>query len=248
MTTHMNGHGPGGSLQGAQARRAERRLIASIQRHQLAARESAVKLIHHYASTHQDANARAMAMVLITAHVDLAVRAVECIEIGLRMEAVERFDLAVWAYTQGISYEPTDPDDWYWLNNNLGFSLNQIGCHVAAESHCRTAIRCNPRRHNAHKNLGVALEGQERITEAARAYIVAVGIAPADVRALHHLAALVQANRPELAEHAPEAFAVLAEFGLAEVLEAPAPTRALTMRRGAPAAKEEIDDPEGGLQ
>ena len=182
MTTHPSGSSPDESRWGPLDRRTEKRLAASMRKHQRAARESAFGLIHLYATHRQDESARAVALLLITAHMDPGARAVECLELGVRMEEASCFDLAAWAYAAGIACEPTDTDLWYWLSNNLGFALNQTGRHAASEPHCRAAIRCDSGRHNAHKNLGVALEGQGRIAEAARSYVSAVRAEPGDGR------------------------------------------------------------------
>ena len=242
MTTHLNSSSAVVSPMSPQERRTAKRLVASMHRHQIAARESALELIDLYAAHRLDADARAVALMLITAHVEPGARAVECLGMGLRMEAARRFDLAAWAYTLGVAYEPTDTDDWYWLNNNLGFSLNQIGCHLAAEPHCRAAIRCDPGLYNAHKNLGVALEGQERVAEAARSYVTAVRSEPGDRRALCHLATLVQAHRFEIAQHVPEALAVLAEHRQQPATEQPRPPAA---HEDTPESHENVNDQNG---
>jgi hypothetical protein len=56
---------------------------------------------------------------------------------------------------------------------------------------CRAAVAIDPRRRNAHKNLGVALQGLGRYAEAARSYLRAADICPADTRALRLLQALI---------------------------------------------------------
>jgi tetratricopeptide (TPR) repeat protein len=102
-------------------------------------------------------------------------------------------------YREGLALPRAPPDTCYLLHNNLGCCLNEAGRHADAEGHCRAAIAIDPERHNAHKNLGVALEGQGRLAEAADAFIRAVQRNP---RALPHLERLL-ASHPALAEADP---------------------------------------------
>ena len=94
-------------------------------------------------------------------------------------------------------------DEIHLINNNLGYCLNCLGECTRAEEYCRTAIRIDPGRHNAYKNLGVSLQGQRRIVEAAKAFIASVWRCPKDPRALSHLAALTEAH-PEISEGFPD--------------------------------------------
>ena len=89
------------------------------------------------------------------------------------------------------------------INNNLGYCLNYLGECTRAEEYCQTAIRIDPDRHNAYKNLGVSLQEQGRTVEAAKAFIASVCRFPADTRALSHLASLVEAH-PEISEGFPD--------------------------------------------
>ncbi len=89
-------------------------------------------------------------------------------------------------------------DDWYFLNNNLGYCLNQFGMHAEAIPFCLAAIGINPRRYNAYKNLGVALQGQGEYSKAADAYIEATRICPRDGRALNHLEEMVSREKERI--------------------------------------------------
>ena len=53
------------------------------------------------------------------------------------------------------------------------YCLNQLGEHSEAEEVCRVAIGIDGHRHNAYKNLGVALVGLGRYVNAAHAYLAA---------------------------------------------------------------------------
>lgn len=115
---------------------------------------------------------------------DLEVRARWYLELGLAMERRNRFVFAAGFYHEGTQLDPTQEEIAYWLFNNRGFSLNQIGSHELAEQNCRRATEINPLQHNAWKNLGVALEGQQLFPEAARAYLTASRACFPDGRAL----------------------------------------------------------------
>ena len=116
------------------------------------------------------------------------------------------FKKAARYYARGIPLEPEDLLVSYLLNNNLGFCLIQAGCYQRGAVYCEAAIRICPARHNAHKNLGLALEGQGQYVEAARCYMKATELGPRDRRALRHLRELVQ-EHPEVAWADPEIFA-----------------------------------------
>ena len=207
----------------ASASRAQKRLIKKIHAHHAARRAAMQELFGLYAAEGEDEGARSMAMLLLREYEgDPPGTAAECLGLGVQMERARRYDLAAWLYAMGVRHEPTEEDIWYWLNNNLGYSLNQMGEFTEAEYHCRAAIRCEPRRHNGHKNLGVALEGLGRYAEAARCYVIAANGAPWDLRAAEHLVLLARTHRGLIEESVPEAVPLLERYkGLAEIMDGP---------------------------
>lgn len=80
--------------------------------------------------------------------------------------------------------------------------MNILRRHADAEVHTRAAIAIDPKRHNAHKNLGLALAGQGRLGEAAHCLLEADRRCPPDTRARGHLTELL-ADNPELLEADP---------------------------------------------
>lgn len=94
-----------------------------------------------------------------------------------------------------LSYEASDMA--YWINNNLGFSLCMLKRFSKAEKYCRLAIQIHPGRFEAFKNLGLALEGQEKHREAIEAYITAVKIDAKDTRAMN-LFEIILDKHPDL--------------------------------------------------
>lgn len=110
---------------------------------------------------------------------------------------------AVSQYRKALSYEPCSPDLWYFIHNNLGFSLNQLGEYDAAIPYLKQAIEIEPRRSNAYKNLGLALEALGELSKAAEMFIAATQVNASDPRALGHLLKMMKAN-PALTEKDPD--------------------------------------------
>jgi tetratricopeptide (TPR) repeat protein len=120
---------------------------------------------------------------------------------GQLFEGKRDFQAAVDAYSRAFTLPARENDTWYFLNNNLGYSLNQIGDHDEAEPRCRKAIAINPDRHNAHKNLGISLQGQGRYLEAAQSLLRAARVAREDTRALDHLEKLLSEHEEIGTDH-----------------------------------------------
>jgi tetratricopeptide (TPR) repeat protein len=89
-----------------------------------------------------------------------AVEAYCLLSIGQLQEQQEDYAAAIDWYRKAFRLHPGSDGTWYLLHNNLGYCLNRFGRHLEAEALCRKAIAIDPRRHNAHKNLGIALGGQ----------------------------------------------------------------------------------------
>ena len=119
---------------------------------------------------------------------------------GQLMEQIHDYKSAIEFYEQAIVLEPNTKQVAYLVNNNMGYCLNYVGRFQEAEAYCRKAIAINPERHNAYKNLGISLEGQGHIAEAAQCYIIAVHANAHDPRALRHLEDLIENNRGILTE------------------------------------------------
>ena len=124
-------------------------------------------------------------------------KALVLLTLGQFSESCDDYPLAVDFYKQGLALEPVEPEVWYLINNNLGFSLNAVGRYEDGESYCREAIKINPNRHNAYKNLGISLQSAGRLLEAARSFVLAAQKELHDPRALQLLQDLVRMH-PEL--------------------------------------------------
>lgn len=122
---------------------------------------------------------------------DDAGKAACLLALGQILERRELYSAAARWYRKAFALRRGADATWYFLNNNLGYCLNRLGDHHEALACCRAALAIDRRRHNAHKNLGIALEALGRHAEAARSYLRAAEICPADPRALRLLQALL---------------------------------------------------------
>jgi len=122
---------------------------------------------------------------------DLEKKASYLLAMGSLMEQIKNYEAAIVFYSQALSLEPTNSMTWYFINNNLGYCLNYFNKYIEAEPYCRAAIKIDPRKQNAYKNLGISMEGQGKYTEAAMFYIKAVEANARDPRAFMLLQELV---------------------------------------------------------
>lgn len=120
-----------------------------------------------------------------------------CTMAGAIREQWGEYEPAATCYRQAIAAAPADVETQFSAHNSLAFCLNRAGRHAEAESAARAAIAVDPGGFNAHRNLGIALEAQERPDEAARSYATAARLEPKDPRALRRLRRLM-ARHPAL--------------------------------------------------
>lgn len=123
--------------------------------------------------------------------------------LGQIMEQTGNFEEAIQFYKKALSLEPTDTNVWYLVNNNLEYCLNNFSKFEDAEPYCREAIKIDPGRYNAYKNLGISLQGMGKYREATRNLIKSVETNPLDNRAFSHLLELVNLH-PEVATEIPD--------------------------------------------
>lgn len=119
---------------------------------------------------------------------------------GGEREQVRDFEGAVDFYSAAFELKPENTQVWYWINNNLGYSLVQLGRCQEAEPYLQRGIEIDPTRANAYKNLGLALLGQDRHKAAADYFVTATQTNASDPRSLRHLEELVAAHPEVLAE------------------------------------------------
>lgn len=118
-------------------------------------------------------------------------RARAYLTLGCLSEQREHWDRAVSYYCRVLA-EASQIDIFrYFGNNNLGYSLIQLGRFDEAEAYCLAAIELNLDQHNAHKNLGLVRQGQKRWLEAAFCFTEAYRLCPQDPRAWHLLSTVL---------------------------------------------------------
>lgn len=123
--------------------------------------------------------------------------------LGDIMGRMHEYENAVSYYREASGLPDADSDLAYWINNNLGFSLCMLKRFGEGEKYSRLAIKINPGRFNAYKNLGLALEGQGKLREAIEAYITAVRMDAKDTRAMN-LFEIILDKHPDLKEEYSE--------------------------------------------
>lgn len=124
-------------------------------------------------------------------------KAATVLAMGQTMEQVGDYESAVRYYREAFAFEPVHTRTWYFINNNLGFSLNMVGKFDEAEHFCRAAIEIDGQRPNGFKNLGSALRGQRRFAEAAACFVKGTQADASDARSLQLLEELLE-QQPEL--------------------------------------------------
>jgi tetratricopeptide (TPR) repeat protein len=123
--------------------------------------------------------------------------------LGQLEEKRRDYRAAVRRYGEALSLEPCSTETWYFIHNNLGYSLNQIEEHTSAIPYLQIAITIDPERPNAYKNLGLAHEALGDLEKAAELFITATQVNATDGRSLEHLLSLVEAH-PELLVDIPD--------------------------------------------
>jgi tetratricopeptide (TPR) repeat protein len=135
------------------------------------------------------------------------------LRLGQLLEQQDRHAEAEPMYARGLDFPSAASQVLYLLHNNRGYCLNVLRRHAEAEAQCCAAIAIDPSRHNAHKNLGLALAGQGRLAEAARCLLEADCRCPDDTRARGHLTALLTED-PEILDADPGLAAACRDQGI----------------------------------
>jgi tetratricopeptide (TPR) repeat protein len=159
-----------------------------------------LELIRIYRSMGKVGDAMSYAEEYLAETTDSEEKAEAYFTLGQAMEHIDDFESALRFYMLALELEPRHKLQMYFIRNNIGFSLNQLGRFVDAEQYLREAISIDTTHANAYKNLGLSLEGQGRYAEAARSFIAAVQANASDPRALRHLERLVERHPEILAE------------------------------------------------
>lgn len=123
--------------------------------------------------------------------------------LGLEAEERQDWEDAAENYLRIIELAPADDVLLYFGHNNRAYSLLQLNRFAEAEAHCVAAIGVDDVRHNAHKNLGLALEALGRPVDAGFCLLNAASRNAADKRAWLHLQQLLSKN-PDMLAQSPD--------------------------------------------
>jgi len=184
------------------AQEAEEYLLNKIKSHEQDLKNAKLDLIIFYQKVRRFEPALEIIKELLNMAENNEEKAHYYLTFGQFMEEEENFAAAVEYYTQASLIGQSNTEMRYFINNNLGYSLNKLGKFEEGEKYCRKAIEINPRRNNAYKNLGISLEGQCHYEEAAYYYVQATKIESIDPRATGHLQDLLE-RHPEILEKNP---------------------------------------------
>jgi tetratricopeptide (TPR) repeat protein len=185
------------------AEEAERLMLERLEKSENEFQDALWGLAYFYSRTGQQQVAQKYIERFIASSDDPEKRAGAYLALGQLMEQMNDFEAAITLYSHAFSLEPENTPTWYLINNNLGYCLNQFCRFSEAEDYCRSAIKIDPTRHNAYKNLGVSLSGQGKCSEAARNFVKALRVNAADPRALNLLEELFK-EHPEITGEIPD--------------------------------------------
>jgi tetratricopeptide (TPR) repeat protein len=171
---------------------AEKMLLENLRRIEDETETTVLDLVLLYSRTGRQEKALDYLQRLNAITVDPEKKAQHYLRMGQLMEQMRNYEGAIAFYTHAFSLEPDNNEAWYLINNNLGFCLNHFCRFGEAEQYCRAAVKIDPGRHNAYKNLGISMEGQGKFSQAAGLYIQAIEINAHDPRAFYLLEDLVR--------------------------------------------------------
>src|SRR5260221_2334816 len=189
---------PKGPLIEMSAAEVEKSLLKRVEDEKAEATEALWQLARFYQQSKQIEKGLTCVRQISALMPDLEKKAGCVLAMGQMMESAQDYEGAVRYYKEALALEPVQTAPWYFINNNLGFSLNTLGHFSEVELYCRKATEIDPHRPKAHKNLGISLAGQGQYREAARCFVTATQANAADPRALRLLEKLVR-EHPELA-------------------------------------------------
>jgi tetratricopeptide (TPR) repeat protein len=159
--------------------------------------EALWQLAQFYKLNNRPAQARQRLRQLLPLLPDPEAKASCFFTMGQTEEKARDYAAAIRYYKAALALEPASLFTWYFIHNNLGYSLNTLGRFAEGEACCRQAIQIDPTRPNGHKNLGMALTGQGQYRDAAKAFVAATQANACDSRALGLLEELLK-QHPDL--------------------------------------------------
>lgn len=92
-------------------------------------------LANFYMATGKVEIASQLVCELLSKVPDLENKAYLTMSLGQLAEKTKDFELAVRFYGEAVGMEPCQPFTWYYLHNNLGYSLIQLGRFAEGETY-----------------------------------------------------------------------------------------------------------------
>ncbi len=169
----------------------EQQLLERVKLTEAAFEDAMLRLSRYYSKVDRPGTALSYMERLNGCTSDPEKKAFCLLSMGQLMEQSREYDTALEYYRQAMMLEPSNSTSWYFIHNNMGCCLNHTERFEEAEGYCRDAIRIDPGRYNAHINLGVSLEAQDRFIDAARSFLDAIKANADDLELVQHLEELV---------------------------------------------------------
>ena len=132
---------PGTELSAAEA---ERVLLDKLEDEKESPHDALRQLAEFYAATGQYDKAIVHFRRLMAVVRDVEEKARCVLNMGQVMERAGDYSAAVRYYKKALALKSTDKFVRYFINNNLGFSLNTLGDFDEGEIYCRKAIELTP--------------------------------------------------------------------------------------------------------
>ena len=154
-------------------------------------------LAYLYKKTNRLQEAHILTSRLLELCVNDEQRSASLFTLGQIMEDMNDYARAAEYYRQAYSMKSFDKQTRYFINNNLGYCLNQLKEFEEAKGYLLSALKIDPNLPNAYKNLGLCYWGLEEHAKAVRCFIAGTKAYPADRRSLKHLDELIN-EHPEL--------------------------------------------------
>jgi tetratricopeptide (TPR) repeat protein len=179
---------------------AEEFLLRQLQERGGTCRKTLWQLARLYSMMGRQSEAVSYVQKLLQLSDDIEENASYFLALGQLMEQMGDFASAAEYYRGGLLLKTSNSATRYWLNNNLGFCLNEFGRYDEAEGYLLAAVKMAPRMSNAYKNLALCHQGKGDYTRAAKGFIIALKRNASDARPLKHLEDLLKEHRDVLCE------------------------------------------------
>jgi tetratricopeptide (TPR) repeat protein len=180
----------------------ERRLLQNLQESEGTSKDALWNLARLYSKTKRHDRAFECVNKLASLATNIEEVASCWLAMGQLSEQLSDYEAAARYYRTALNLNQDRAPTWYWIHNNLGYSLIKLGQFQEAATYLKAALRIDSTWPNAFKNLGLAVQAMNENEKAAECFVAATRVNAADGRAPNHLEELV-ALHPELLAEDP---------------------------------------------